>query len=102
MAGVETHSQELRKEIASLVVEAENRQEARFKEAMITQESKLMGIMDELRMLITGMGKSSGESSSLKTLGEPSSKEGDLIKNLLWNSSAKLEFPRFSGEGIGG
>ncbi|KAF2317220.1 hypothetical protein GH714_017778 [Hevea brasiliensis] len=53
--GVDTQSQEWRKELASMVIEVEHRQEARLQEMLAGQETKFHGIMDELKSLIAGL-----------------------------------------------
>ncbi|KAF2302258.1 hypothetical protein GH714_033901 [Hevea brasiliensis] len=77
---VETHSQEWRKEIASMVIEAEYRQEARLQEMVASQEVKFKGIVDELKSLITGLSCQNVEAVRQKNCSEQSQVEEYLFE----------------------
>ncbi|KAF2291068.1 hypothetical protein GH714_019562 [Hevea brasiliensis] len=100
--GVEMQSQVWWKELASMVTEAEHRQEARLQEMLAGQEAKFQGIMDELKSLIAGLNCQDVETAERRHWDEQVPIANNNASGNSWNSFAKLEFPHFGGEGLEG
>ncbi|KAF2291044.1 hypothetical protein GH714_019309 [Hevea brasiliensis] len=102
LPGVEMQSQVWWKELASMVIEAEHRQEARLQEMLAGQEAKFQGIMDELKSLIAGLNCQDVETAERRHWDEQVPIANNNASGNSWNSFAKLEFPHFGGEGLEG
>ncbi|KAF2287063.1 hypothetical protein GH714_037282 [Hevea brasiliensis] len=115
MSGLETRSQEWRKEITSMVQEAEHRQEMRLHKTVAGQEARFRSIVDELKSMIAGLSwqnmeiaeqsvrqepvqiEENVESPDRETVGNKNRAEQVLEGNVCdgnpWGSNTKLEFP---------
>ncbi|KAF2283955.1 hypothetical protein GH714_017567 [Hevea brasiliensis] len=95
-----TRSQELERRVMALMQEFEARQENLRKEA----EQRNQKAMDEIKALLAGLSLQNMELASGKGSDGSASNQNVSSHKIRqsWGNSTKLEFPRFSGEGLEG
>ncbi|KAF2311234.1 hypothetical protein GH714_021109 [Hevea brasiliensis] len=95
-----TRSQELERRVMALMQEFEVRQENLRKEA----EQRNQKAMDEIKALLVGLSLQNMELASGKGSDGSASNQNVSSHKIRqsWGNSTKLEFPRFSGEGLEG
>ncbi|KAF2296930.1 hypothetical protein GH714_013016 [Hevea brasiliensis] len=95
-----TRSQELERRVMALMQEFEARQENLRKEA----EQRNQKAMDDIKALLAGLSLQNMELASGKGSDGSASNQNVSSHKIRqsWGNSTKLEFPRFSGEGLEG